>query len=68
MNTNTVAAAQDTIEALFGTGWFESENFGDRFLSERDFSIEDETDAPTDADWDFFAEVSFVDPAERDFR
>lgn len=62
------AARQDDVEANIGTDWFERENFGERFLSERDFSLSDpESDAPSAADWDFFAEVMYVDPAERDF-
>jgi len=60
------AQRQDDVEAAIGTDWFERENFGTRFLSERDFDLADpEADAPTAADWDFFAEVTYVDPAER---
>jgi hypothetical protein len=61
------AARQDDVEANIGTNWFEREQAGIRFLSERDFPITEDVDGPTAEDWDFFAEVTFVDPMERDF-
>lgn len=57
------AQRQDDVEAHIGTDWFERESFGERFLSERDFPVSEDT---TD-DWDFYFEVSYVDPAEREW-
>jgi hypothetical protein len=63
-DTEAVAAArQDDVEANIGTDWFEREQYGERFLSERDFPI---AEAVAD-DWDFYFEVSYVDPAEREW-
>jgi len=60
--------AQDEVETVIGTDWFERENFGTRFLSERDFPLDVvDADAPTAEDWDFFYETTFVDPAEREW-
>lgn len=64
---DVIAARQDDVEAHIGTDWFEREQAGVRFLSERDFPITEDVDGPTDADWDFFAETMYVDPMERDF-
>lgn len=66
--TNTIAAQQDTIEAVFGADYFYAEERGTRYLSERDFPIEDGATAEmTDADWEFLIEMTFIDPMERDF-
>lgn len=66
--TNTIAAQQDTIEAVFGADYFMAEERGIRYLSERDFPIAEAVEAEvSDADWDFFAEAFYGDPMERDF-
>lgn len=51
----------------FGADWEMREDFGVRFLSERDFAPEDvDEEAVSDEDWQAFLEMSWVDPAERD--
>lgn len=49
----------------FVPGWEVREDFGIRFLSERDFAPDVEVDGPSDEDWSAFLEMSWVDPAER---
>lgn len=64
------ADQQDALAARFeqdfGVDWQEREDFGVRFLSERDFALDSpDADAPTDEDMQAWLEMSFVDPAER---
>lgn len=66
--SNTTIARQDTIEAVFGADYFMAEERGTRYLSERDFPIEDTTEVEvSDEDWAAFAEMTWADPMERDF-
>lgn len=74
MTTNIFATMtfdqQDALAANFerdfGVDWEAREGFGDRFLSERDFAPDVDTDTPSEDDWQAFLEMSWVDPAERD--
>lgn len=54
------------FEADFGADWESREQFGERFLSERDFALDSpDADAVSDEDWAAFLEMAWVDPAER---
>lgn len=67
MNPTAFAAADAAAVAMddFAPGWEVREQFGERFLSERDFAPDVEVDGPSDEDWAAFLEDSWVDPAER---
>lgn len=53
------------FEQDFGVDWEVREQWGERFLSERDFAPDVEVVGPSDEDWQAFLEMSWVDPAER---
>ena len=62
-----IYAALDHADATM-PGWWEASQRGDRFLSERDFPIADADDSEmTLTDWEFVAEMTWSDPADRDY-